>query len=553
MRLPTEDEITGGPGQSIVGEQSGAPQPPHPSNENQANILLENDPTQGQNHFSLAARATNDAVRDWDVKTGQLLWPQGFPDWLGHQSAQADGQLAFWQKNLHPDDRARTATAIREALLGQDERWSGEYRFRRTDGSYAHLLERAVIVRDHTGAAVRFIGSLMDITTRKQLHDQLCRSQKMEAFGQLATGVAHDFNNFLTTILGYSDLLLHEMRLKGQVAGHISEIRKAAGRASTLTQQLLAFSRKHPLEPRIVEVNSVIANLERSLLPLLGADIHVVSHLHKKKEKAHIKVDPDQLTQIILNLAVNARDAMPSGGQLTLETASITVGCPQTPYLGVDDLAPGDYVVISLTDTGLGMSDAVKAHLFEPFFTTKDDRSGLGLATSYGIVRQSGGQIRVQSREGKGTTVQIHLPKTPAPPAPSYKKPNNRELPGGTETILVLEDDISVRHMSVRILRNLGYDVIEAANGDDAQRLIAEREGRKIDLLLTDMVMPQMSGRRFADWLRAASPNIKVVFVSGYLEESLHPGDRPDPDMFFLPKPFDPEQLANKLRDALDR
>jgi two-component system cell cycle sensor histidine kinase/response regulator CckA len=552
MRLPTEDETTNGPGQSIVNEESGALQSTHPSNENQTSILLENNPAQGQNYLSLAARATNDAVRDWDVKTGRLIWPQGFPDWLGHTSAQANGQLGFWQKNLHPDDRVRIANAIRDALIGQDGRWSGEYRFRRADGSYAHLLERAVIVRDSTGEAVRFIGSLMDITTRKQLHDQLCRSQKMDAFGQLATGVAHDFNNFLTTILGYSDLLLHEMRVKGEIAGHISEIRKAAGRASTLTQQLLAFSRKQPLEPKVVEVNSIIANLERSLLPLLGADIHVVSHLHKEKEPAHIKVDPNQLMQIILNLAVNARDAMLSGGQLTLETASITVGSPKRPYLGVDDLAPGDYVVISLTDTGLGMSDAVKAHLFEPFFTTKDDHSGLGLATSYGIVRQSGGQIRVQSQEGKGTTMQIYLPKTPAPPAPSYRKPINRELPCGTETILVLEDDISVRHMSVRILRNLGYDVIEAAKCDDAQRLIAESADRKIDLLLTDMVMPQMSGRRFADWLRAASPQIKVVFVSGYLEESLHPGDRPDPDMFFLQKPFDPEQLACKVRDALD-
>jgi PAS domain S-box-containing protein len=552
MRLPTEDETTRGPGQSIVGEQSGTPQPNPASNENQTNVVLESDPTQSQGDLSLLARATNDAVRDWDVKSGRLVWPQGFPDWLGHKSDQAAGQLGFWQKNLHPDDRVRTSAAIRDALVGPHERWSGEYRFRRADGSYAHLLERAVIMRDRTGAAVRFIGSLMDITTRKQLHDQLCRSQKMEAFGQLATGVAHDFNNFLTTILGYSDLLLHELRVKGQIAGHISEIRKAAGRASALTQQLLAFSRRQPLEPKVVEVNSIIANLERSLLPLLGANIDVVSHFHREKEKAHIKVDPDQLMQIILNLAVNARDAMPEGGRLTLETASVTIENTRQPFLGVDDLAPGDYIMIALTDTGVGMNDEVKAHLFEPFFSTKDDRSGLGLATSYGIVRQSGGQIRVQSQEGKGTAVQIYLPKVPAPPAPSYKKPDNRKLPGGTETILVLEDDISVRHMSVRFLRNLGYDVIEAANGDDAQRLIAERAGREIDLLLTDMVMPQMSGRRFADWLRAGSPHIKVVFVSGYLEESLHPGDRPDPDMFFLPKPFDPEQLAGKVRDALD-
>jgi CheY-like chemotaxis protein len=189
--------------------------------------------------------------------------------------------------------------------------------------------------------------------------------------------------------------------------------------------------------------------------------------------------------------------------------------------------------------------------LFEPFFTTKDDRSGLGLATSYGIVRQSGGQIHIESQTDKGTTVQIHLPKVPAP-VQTYKKPNVKKLPRGVETILVLEDDVSVRHISVRVLRKLGYQVIEAATGDDAQRVITQSDRRKIDLLLTDMVMPQMSGRNFAKWLHQTSPHTKVIFVSGYLEESLHPGDRLDPDMFFLPKPFDPEQLAVKVREALD-
>jgi PAS domain S-box-containing protein len=551
MRLPTENQTNERTGQPGVNEQSGVPNR-QPSNENETSALSESDPLQSQNYLPFAARATNDAVRDWNVKTGCLSWPQGLRGLLGHQPADTKDQLGFWQKNLHPDDRARTAAAIRDTLVGEDEQWTGEYRFRRADGSYAHLLERAVIVRDSSGAAIRFVGSLMDVTARKQLQDQLCRSQKMEAFGQLACGVAHDFNNFLTTILGYSDLLLHELHVKGQIAGHISEIRSAAGRASALTQQLLAFSRKQPLEPKVVEVNSIISNLERSLLPLLGENVEVVSHLHSEKESAHIKVDPDQLTQIILNLAVNARDAMPAGGQLTLETASVTVSDSHQTFLGIDDLAPGDYALISLADTGVGMSDEVKAHLFEPFFTTKDEGSGLGLATSYGIVRQSGGQIRVESRQGKGTTVQIYLPKVSAPPAPSYKKPNGKKLPSGAETVLVLEDDISVRHLSVRLLRNLGYQVIEAANGDDAQRLIGQGGDKKIDLLLTDMVMPQMSGRRFAKWLHQTSPHTKVIFVSGYLEESLHPHDRRDPEMFFLPKPFDPEQLATKVREALD-
>ncbi|HEV2966287.1 MAG TPA: ATP-binding protein, partial [Chthoniobacterales bacterium] len=273
-----------------------------------------------------------------------------------------------------------------------------------------------------------------------------------------------------------------------------------------------------------------------------------------EKAGAYIKADPGQISQIIINLAVNARDAMPDGGQLTLETAIVDVKSEKESPLLEDDVAPGQYVLITVVDTGTGMSEEVKAHLFEPFFTTKieDHRSGLGLATCYGIVRQSGGNLRIGSEPDKGTTVHIYLPRVPAPPPPAYKKPNGRKSRGGTETILVLEDDVSVRHISVRVLRGLGYKVIEAASSNDARRLLSENGGRRVDLLLTDMVMPQISGRRFADALRAAHPNIKVLFISGYLEESLQPSDRCEPGMFFLPKPFDSEQLAAKVREALE-
>jgi CheY-like chemotaxis protein len=376
----------------------------------------------------------------------------------------------------------------------------------------------------------------------------------MEAFGQLAGGVAHDFNNFLTTILGYGDLLLQERQIKGALADHVGEIRAAAARASALTQQLLAFSRRQPREAVVVEVNSIITNLERSLLRLIGENISVVCHFHHEKEGAHIKADPNQITQIVLNLAVNARDAMPTGGQLTVETAIVDLTRETESPFHCDDFVPGHYVLIKIADTGTGMSEEVKAHLFEPFFTTKGDqeKSGLGLATCYGIVHQNGGHLRIESEVSKGTVVQIYLPRVSAPPPPSYKKPSGKKPRGGTENILILEDDISVRHMSVRMLRGLGYQVIEAANSEDAQRWLRQNGGGKVDLLLTDLVMPQMSGRRFADSLRAAHPNIKVLFISGYLEESLQPSDRCEPGMFFLPKPFDSEQLATKVREALD-
>ena len=263
-------------------------------------------------YLALAAQATNDALRVWDVRTGALDWPQGLESLLGYKPTAATREIGFWQKNIHPDDRARTALSLRDALDGSARLWSGEYRFRSAHGAYHHLLERAAIERDDEGQAVRVVGSLMDITARKQLQDQLVRSQKMEAFGQLAAGVAHDFNNFLTTILGYSDLLLELPAIKGAPAQHIGEIRQAAKRASALTGQLMAFSRRQPLENRVVEVNSIITNLERSVLRLLGDHVTVECHLHRSQPAAYIKVDPNQLTQVILNLAVNARDAMPA-------------------------------------------------------------------------------------------------------------------------------------------------------------------------------------------------------------------------------------------------
>jgi PAS domain S-box-containing protein len=284
----------------------------HQSHETLTN--LSSSPDEIAQHLARAAEATNDAVRVWTLANGALSWPQGLESLLGYTSSSATDEIGFWQKQLHPQDRARAAASIRDALASDGDHWTGEYRFRHLDGSYLDLLERAYIVRDRLGRAVEWIGSVMNITARKQLQDQLVRSQKMEAFGQLAGGVAHDFNNFLTTILGYSDLLLDELGMKGEIANHIREIRGAAGRASALTSQLLAFSRKHPLAPCVVDVNSLLTNLERSLLRLLGENISVQCDFERGKDGMHTKVDPGQLTQIILNLVVNAPDAMPGSG-----------------------------------------------------------------------------------------------------------------------------------------------------------------------------------------------------------------------------------------------
>src|SRR5947209_12687846 len=352
MRLDKENQTTKTPMQSPLLDLVVAPHLEHISHENKtAHSISESHSPSCDDYFAIVARATNDAVRDWDVRSNGLSWPQGLERLLGYDPSTTEcNDIGFWQKNLHPADRARIASSIRDTFGSSSDHWSGEYRFRRVDGDYINVLERALILRAHDGTAQRLIGSLMDVTARKQLQDQLCRSQKMEAFGQLAAGLAHDFNNFLTTILGYSDLLLHELKIKGQLATHVAEIRSAAGRASTLTQQLLAFSRKQPLAPKVLEINSIITKLERSLLRLLGENIEVVCHLHHESEPAFVQVDPDQLTQIILNLALNARDAMPKGGRLTVETSVHRVDDHHQTFLGIDDLAPGEYALIKLTD-----------------------------------------------------------------------------------------------------------------------------------------------------------------------------------------------------------
>jgi len=509
-------------------------------------------PSNAAKYFEISAQATGDAFRDWNVGTGTLAWPEGLETLFGYAPSAETREIAFWWSHVHPDDLERLQKSLRTALEGTADRWQGEYRFQHANGDYVHILERALIARDSGGEAIRLTGPMMDVTARKQLQAQACRSQRMEAFGHLTGGVAHDFNNFLTTIIGYSELILTEKGLKAGIARQIGEIRAAAGRASCLANQLLAFSKSQALQPTALEVNALISNLEGSLLRLLGENISIVCRSHLLKDGAHIKVAAGQLIQIILNLTLNARDAMPQGGRLTIETAIVRLPEKKlSSSLGVD-LPAGEYVSISVADTGAGITDEVKARLFEPFFTTKStsNNSGLGLATSYGIVRQSGGDIRVESEPGCGTTFHILLPRI-APPAAPYRKPGQRKGLTGSETILVLEDEVSVRHLSVRILRKLGYDVIEAAHGGDARRLIT-RHGKKIDLLLTDMVLPEISGRNFADWLCRTNPDTRVIFISGYLEESLHPRDRVEPGMTFLAKPFTLDQLASRVREVLD-
>jgi two-component system cell cycle sensor histidine kinase/response regulator CckA len=392
--------------------------------------------------------------------------------------------------------------------------------------------------------------------------EQLRQSQKMEAIGGLAAGVAHDFNNLLSVILGHAELLRLDLNQSDPIYEGIDEIRGAAERASELTRQLLAFSRQQVLEPRIADLNQIMLGMQKMLKRIIGEDVEL--KMLPAANLGKVIVDPGQIEQVILNLVVNARDAMPKGGRLTLETGNFVLDEAIVAELAeLAELAehagakPGPHVMLAISDTGTGMDDATKARIFEPFFTTKEPGkgTGLGLATAFGIVRQSGGTIWTYSELGRGTTFKIYLPLAEAAArrstTQSMRIPPSTETLRGTETILLVEDDESVRSLERTILRRHGYTVIEAANGGEAL-LICEKQEGPIDLLLTDVVMPRMSGRELADRLAVIRPDLKVLFVSGYTDGAIAQHGVLAPGVAFLQKPVTPEALARKVRQVID-
>jgi CheY-like chemotaxis protein len=365
----------------------------------------------------------------------------------------------------------------------------------------------------------------------------------MDAMGRLAGGIAHDFNNILTAIVGYADLLGASLDGADPRAADVEEIRRVAERAASLTRRLLDFSRRQVIEPRVVAPGELIAGMHGMLRRLIGENIDVSTGVVEALWA--VKADPAQLEHVLVNLVVNARDAMPSGGALAIETANVTLS-PDDPRRPAE-APPGDYAMISVRDTGVGFSEESKAHLFEPFFTTKPpgEGTGLGLATCYGIVRQSGGFIAIASERGRGTTASVFLPRTDEAPQPAADAPGARDA-GGTETVLVAEDDPTVRAMAVRVLRDRGYTPLEATDGDEALRVLLRHPGG-VDLLLTDVVMPNRGGRDLARHVAELRPGVRILYVSGYLhDEELEAGAA------FLQKPFSAAALVSKVRETLD-
>jgi two-component system, cell cycle sensor histidine kinase and response regulator CckA len=444
---------------------------------------------------------------------------------------------------VDPDDRAGLIEeGPRRGSLSAESVW------RRKDGKTITVRQTGRAVRDAHGRVESFNVILEDITERQLLEAQFRQAQKMEAVGQLAGGVAHDFNNLLTAILGCADLLLETLGPAAPEREDVEEIRKAARRAADLTRQLLAFSRQQVLAPQVLGLNVLVANLEKLLRRLIGEDIELRTALGAGL--GAVKADPGQLEQVIVNLAVNARDAMPDGGRLTIETGNAELD--ETYSAEHFPTQPGSYVLLAVTDTGTGMDAETKSHIFEPFFTTKGlgKGTGLGLATVYGIVKQSGGYVWVYSEPGQGTSFKIYLPRVvdaPVPAPPAQDAPVSLR---GSETILLVEDDEMVRTLTRRLLEANGHTVLLASRGDAALELARSYEAR-IDLLITDVVMPGMSGRDLADQVQTLLPGIKVLYLSGYTDDAIVRHGVLEPGVAFLQKPFTADTLARKVREVL--
>ncbi len=508
---------------------------------------------ESEERLRLVMRASNDAVYDWDVRTGRLHLSGAGTFGYGETGEPAeDYDISWWEERIHPDDRARIDATLRAAIEGDAESWTEEYHFLRADGLYAAVLDRGLIVRGGDGRPLRMIGCMADLTERRRLEDQLRQSQKMEAVGRLAGGVAHDFNNVLTVVKSFSEFLLEDLDKLDPRRADVEEIAKAADRAAALTRKLLAFSRKQVLRPEPLDLNSVVAGMEKMLQRLLGEDMHIVTAL--EPQLVTVEADPGSIEQVILNLAVNARDAMPEGGILTITTRNEALERTDAAW----GVRPGRYAAVCVSDTGHGMDATTQARVFEPFFTTKPQGqgTGLGLAMVYGMVKQSGGHVVVQSKPGEGTTFTVYLPQlreagrayTPPGTEDEVVRP---ERGRGGETILVVDDEEAVRSSTRRALERAGYPVIPATDGSDAVRLFTEHDGA-VDLVVTDVVMPGLGGRELVGRLRIMRPDVRVIFVSGYTEEGVRTRGVLEPGTVYLEKPFTPEGLLRKVREALD-
>jgi PAS domain S-box-containing protein len=496
---------------------------------------------ESEERLSIVAQTTADVVWDWNLLSDMIRWNDGLKLRFKHEFGP-DAPSASWKDHIHPDDRERVVAGIHAVIEGRTNDWQDEYRFLCGDGSAIVVIDRGRVIRDDTGKPLRMVGSMIDVTQQRYLEEQLRQSQRLDAVGKLTGGVAHDFNNILMVIAANVEALQEEV-VDRQVAERLERIGGAARRAADLTRQLLAFSRKQTLRPQITDLNALITVTGSLLHRTLGGEIDIDMRL--AEELGYTSVDRSQFETALVNLCINARDAMPAGGRLVIETGNVTFG------QGNDgEVAPGDYVLLSVTDSGTGMPADVASRAFDPFFTTKDvgKGSGLGLSMVHGFVHQSKGHVDIKSQVGWGTTVRIYLPRVEG--APEQLAAQDGIAPRGKERILLVEDNDEVRFHVSAMLASLGYEVVSAAGGREALELL-DRIG-EIDLLFTDVVMPGgLNGREVAEEVRRARPGLRVLFTSGYAEGALQNDGRLEAGVLLLPKPYRKRDLAQKVREAL--
>ena len=485
---------------------------------------------------------------NWDILTNILTCSDELYRVFGLTREEFGATHEAFLKLAHPEDRVQLEAVLRGGLRG-DRPYECDVRILRPDRSVRVLHTRGQAICDQKGKPLRMFGTAQDITERRQLEMQLRQAQKMEGIGQLAGGMAHDFNNLLLVISGHSELLAIGLPSDDRSLDSIAEIRRATELATASIRQLLAFSRRQILEPKVLDLNSVVAEAEKMLRRLIGENVHLASLLQPRLSP--VRADLGQLNQVILNLALNSCDAMPQGGSLTLETHEVDLD--EADAKAHPDLRPGRYVLLTVTDTGCGMTPEVQARILEPFFTTKNEGhgTGLGLSVVLGIVQQSGGLLDVESNPGAGTKFKIYLPAAQEPAeGPAQSAPS--KLIGGSEIILLVEDEAPVRVTAGLMLKALGYRVLQAASGEEALRLF-EVSREKIGLLMTDVVMPGMSGPQVAEALRARDPDLRVLFQSGYTDDTVVRWGILHAEVDFLKKPFTLDVLARKVREMLDR
>ncbi len=495
--------------------------------------------------FQLITENAGDLIAVVDPHGKRIYNSPSYQTVLGYSPEELKGTSPFEQ--IHPDDHESVRNALEQA---RSNRTGGRivYRMRHKNGSWRFLESTRSIIRNEEGEVTKVVSINRDITERRLLEEQFMQSQKMEAVGRLSGGIAHDFNNLLGVMIGYAEYLQEELEGGNKLRSSVNEIVKAGKRAAALTRQLLAFSRQQVLDPKVLDINAIVCDIDQLLRRVIGEDIQLGTKLDPLL--GHVKADHSQIEQVLVNLAVNARDAMPNGGKLTIQTKRVDLDAAllQNHYPN----NPGSYACLTVTDTGVGMDAATKARAFEPFFTTKEKGkgTGLGLSTVYGVVKQSGGHIHIDSSPGEGTTFNIYLPLTCEVSATKTAEPDPMHLRSGSETILIAEDEPAMRTLVRNILQAYGYTVLEANDGEEALAISREHRGA-LELLLTDVIMPGMGGKALAQEIIRERPETAVVYMSGYTGHTYKEQWPLEPGSFLLMKPFTRQDLSRTIGLAL--